>query len=174
MLKPVQSILFATDLTENCQQALEFTFILASNFNATVVMLHIIQHLPVDIEGKLKGLLGRHQWDELVNAQQEFVRKSLLGKKTTAEKIKEQVKIFCQLPGGKILDHQVQSKEIIISEGEVINVILDQARKNRCDLIVLGAKENYLARNSIGATIHGVLERAITPVSIIPAKSETL
>lgn len=170
MIKPVQSILFATDLTENCQQALEFTFTIANNFNAMVFMLHIIQHMPLHIEGQLKGLLGRHQWNDLVNAQHEFVRKSLLGKKLTAVKIKEQVKNFCNLPRQKDFDQNVQSKEIIISEGEIITGILNQAKKNHCDLIVLGARENYLAGNSIGATIQGVLERATTPVSIIPAR----
>jgi len=66
MLKPIRSILFATDLTSNCQSALEFTVSVATRFYATIYMLHVIEKLPDHMSERLKGLLGKHQWEEMV------------------------------------------------------------------------------------------------------------
>ena len=79
MLKPVQSILFATDLASNCQQALEFAIAMSTRFGATIYMLHVIEKLPESVEGRLKNLLGRHHWSDIVNAQQARVHQSLIG-----------------------------------------------------------------------------------------------
>ena len=99
MIKPFQSILFATDLSQNCQQALEFTIAMATRFKAIIYMLHVIENLPENVEGRLKDLLGKHQWEDLVNAQQANVRKSLLGKKSTNVEVREKVQNFCKLAG---------------------------------------------------------------------------
>ena len=80
MLKPIKSILFATDLSKNCQAALDFTNAMATRFQSKVYLLHVIEDLPEGVDGRLKNLLGRHKWEDLVNAQQANVHKSLTGK----------------------------------------------------------------------------------------------
>lgn len=168
MFKPVRSILFATDLTPNCQKALDFTIAMASQNNAMVFMLHIIEHLPQNIEKELKELLGRHKWNDLAMAQTNFVRKSLLGKKATNIKVREQLKEFCAMSETDSINGDFQSKEIIISDGEVVTEILTTAQENHCDLIVLGAKDTFTGGNSVGTTIKGVLTGAFVPVSVVP------
>ena len=171
MSNPVQSILFATDLTPNCQQALEFTMVMAIRFNAVIIMLHVIEDMPENIEGRLKDLLGRHQWDDLVDAQQAFVKKSLLGKKSTNVEVREKVQIFCKMAGMEDAKCDFQSREIIISGGEVVENILTKAKENICNFIVMGAKEAFVERNSIGTTIKSVLKNSPIPVIIVPALS---
>jgi len=169
MIRPVQTILFATDLTQNCQQALEFTIAMGTRFNAVIYMLHVIEDLPEHFGELLQGLLGRHQWDDLVNAQQEFVKKSLLGKKSTNIDVREKVQDFCKMAGMEGASCDFQSREIIISNGEVVEDILAKAKEYKCDLIVMGAAESYLAGNSIGTTIKSVLKRTPIPVTVVPA-----
>lgn len=170
MIKPVQSILFATDLTQNCQPALDFTIAMGTRFNAVIYMLHVIENLPENIEGRLKDLLGKHQWNDLVDAQQEFVKKSLLGKKSTNVEIREKVQNFCRLAGMDNGSCDFQSREIIISDGDVVEDIIAKAKENECDLIVMGAKEAFFAGNSIGSTIKSVLKNSPCAVTVVPAQ----
>jgi len=169
MIKPVQSILFATDLTQNCQQALEFTIAMATRFNAVIYMLHVIENLPENIEGRLKDLLGKHKWHDLVDEQQAFVKKSLLGKKSTNVEIREKVQDFCRLAGIEGGTCDFQSREIIISDGEVVEEIIAKAKENECDLIVIGAREAFFSGNSIGTTIKSVLKHSPVAVTVVPA-----
>lgn len=168
MLKPVNSILFATDLTTNCQQALDFTISMGIRFQALIYMLHVIEGLPDDFEHQLKDLLGHHQWDDIVSAKENDVHKSLLGKKATNPMVRGQIKDFCKLVGVDNETCDFQSREIIISTGDIVEGIIENATKNECDLIVLGAPEGFLSRNSIGNNIKSVLKSSPIPVTVVP------
>ena len=170
MIKPIESILFATDLTQNCQQALEFTFVIGSRFKAVTHMLHVIEDLPENVEGQLKGLLGKHQWEDLVQQQQEFVKKSLMGKKTINMVVQEQIQQFYEMADIDDEGIDFRTKEIIISDGEVVESILKNAKDNKCDLIVLGSKETFFSGNSVGVTIRSLLKKSTIPVTVVPAK----
>ena len=51
----------------------------------------------------------------------------------------------------------------------MVEDIIEKAVANKCDLIVLGAKEAFFAGNSIGNTIKSVLKNSKIPVTIVPA-----
>jgi nucleotide-binding universal stress UspA family protein len=169
MIKPIRSILFATDLTPNCQPALDFTIAIATRFQATIYMLHVIEKLPENMSGRLKGLLGTHQWESMVGAHQESAHKSLLGKQSTASGIRESVRNFCKIEGLDDDSCDFQSSEIIITDGELIEDILDSAEKNECELIVLGGHRNVFAKTSLGSTAKGVLKRSKIAVTVVPS-----
>jgi nucleotide-binding universal stress UspA family protein len=169
MLKPVNSILFATDLTANCQQALEFTISMGVRLNAVIYMLHVIENLPGDFSHQLKDLLGHHQWDEIASENMSTIRRSLLGKKATNPMIREKLRDFCRLVGVDEGTCDFQSREIIISTGDIVEAIIENATKNECDLIVLGAPEGFLSRNSIGQKIKSILKSSPIPVTVVPA-----
>ena len=169
MLKPIRSILFATDLTANCQQALDFTIVLATRFKATIYMLHVIEKLPNNMDEKLKDLLGKHQWDELVNSYQANARRSLLGKQSTNSRVREAVHNFCKEVGIEDEACDFKSSEIIISDGEIAEDIIANATANGCDLIVLGGHKNlFSATSAVGSTTKAVLKNAKIPVTIAP------
>ena len=168
MLKPIRSILFATDLTANCQQALDFSISVATRFKATVYMLHVIEKLPEQVGGKLKGLLGRHQWDDMMDSHKDTAHKSLLGKQSTNSVVREAVHKFCQQEGLDDASCDFQSREIIISDGDVVEDILSHAEANECDLIVLGGHQNLFAKKAVGSTAKGVLKKSKIPVTLVP------
>jgi nucleotide-binding universal stress UspA family protein len=168
MLKPIQSILFATDLTSNCQQALEFTLAMATRFQATIYMLHVIEKLPEGVEGRLKDLLGRHKWDDIVNAQHADVHRSLTGKTSVNRMVREDIQNFCNLVGIDDSPTELQAREIIISNGYVAENIIAHAKENNCNLIVLGAKNGLFSKTSVGLIIKSVLKDTKIPVTIVP------
>jgi nucleotide-binding universal stress UspA family protein len=171
MLKPIRSILFATDLTPNCQPALDFTIAMATRFQATIYMLHVIEKLPETLSGRLKGLLGNHQWESMVEAQQVEAHKSLLGKQSTSSRVREAVQAFCKQEGIDNALCDFKSSEIIITDGELVEDILNIAKKNDCDLIVLGGHKNIFAKTSLGSTAKGVLKRSKIPVTVVPSEA---
>ncbi len=168
MLKPIKSILFATDLTKNCQPAYDFTLSLAAKFQATIYLLHVIETLPENVEGKLKHLLGKHQWGDMVDSQQTNARRSLLGKRSTNQVVRDALNNFCNQAGIEDEGCKVQTREIIISDGDIDEEILQHAKGNKCDLIVLGGHRSLFAKTSIGSTMKSVLKNAKIPVTIVP------
>jgi len=168
MLKPIRSILFATDLTKNCQQALEFTTAVATRYHATIYMLHVIEKLPDNMNERLKDLLGRHEWDKLVTSQKETVQKSLLGKTPTNSVVREAIYNFCKEEGIDDTSCNIKSRQIIISDGEVIEDILKNAEENDCDLIVLGGHRHFFSKSAVGGTVKGVLKKSKIPVTMVP------
>jgi len=171
MIKSVQSILFATDLSKNCQQALEYTLSLGIRYNAVIYMIHVIEEIvPGNIGSQLKDLLGTHKWNDLVETQQEFVKKSLLGKQATNAVIRGKVQEFCKLADIDSGQGDFQSREIILAGGDVVDEIIAKAKEHNCDLIVMGAKESLLSGNSIGTTIKSVLKDSPVAVTVVPGK----
>ncbi len=172
MLKPIRSILFATDLTQNCQPALEFTIGLATSFRATIYMLHVIEKLPEHMDERLKDLLGRHQWEDMINSHQMNARRSLLGKKSTNAVVREAVHDFCKEAGIDENACDFNSREIIISDGDVVEEVLKHADSNECDLIVLGAHRTVFANTSVGSTTKNILKKAKVAVTIVPPEED--
>lgn len=169
MLKPIQSILFATDLTANCQQALDFSIAMATRFQATIYMLHVIEQLPEGVEGRVKDLLGRHKWEDIVNAQQADVHRSLTGKTSVNRMVRQDIQNFCKLVGMDDTTCEIKAREIIICSGYVAENIIAQADENTCDLIVLGAKSGIFSKTSLGSIIKSVLKDTKIPITIVPA-----
>jgi len=170
MIKPLESILFATDLTPDCQAAYDYAVTLSIRFNATLYILYVMESMPENVEGRLKGLLGRHRWEDLRQVKEENVRRSLTGKVTSAQLL-DNIKNFCNSVGVQDDACQFHSREIIISSGDVAETILDNARENESDLIVLGSRPGVLAKNHINDTIKTVLKEADVAVTVIPSRS---
>lgn len=170
MLKPVRSILFATDLTPNCQPALDFTISMATRFHATIYMLHVIEKLPEQMGDRLKDLLGTHQWEEMVDTHKSAAHKSLVGKRSTNDVVRDAVHNFCQQEGIDEDSCDFQSREIIISDGDIVEDILKNAEANECDLIVLGGHRSMFAKTSVGRTVKGVMKRSKIPVTLVPSE----
>jgi len=172
MLKPIQAILFATDLTSDCQQALDFTNAMATRFQATIYLLHVIEELPDGVDGRLKSLLGRHKWEDLVNAQQANVHRSLTGKTSVNTKVRQDIQNFCKEVGIDDATIDLKSREILISQGDVAENIIAQAKENHCDLIVLGAKSGLFSTTSVSSIIKTVLKNSKIPVTVVPKNDD--
>lgn len=168
MLKPIKSILFATDLSANCQDALDFTIAIATRFHATIYMLYVIEKLPELVDERVKNLVGVHQWEEMIDSHKMAAHKSLLGKTSTNAMIRKAIHDFCIKEGIDDDSCDIKSREIIISHGQIIENILSNAVTNECDLIVLGGHKNLFSKTSVGSTTKGVLKKSKIPVTVVP------
>ena len=168
MFKNIKSILFATNLSKNCIPAFEAAATLATRFQATIVLLHVIEKMPDYIEGRLKGLLGANRWKEMLESHEKDARQALIGKKSSNAIIRNALLQFCDEAGVDDASCGYQSREIVVCEGEIIEEIINQSVNSQCDLIVMGTREGFFSESSIGPTVKGVLRKSTIPVLVVP------
>lgn len=168
MIKPVKNILFATNLSKECIAAFDYAAAIATRFQATMVLLHVVDKMPDYVESRLRGLLGEANWEKNIESQVSDARKKLIGKKSSNMMIKSALAQFCSDAGIDDDACGYHSREIVVTDGEVIHDILKSAREYQCDLIVMGTREGFLSNNSIGSTIKGVMRKAKIPVLVVP------
>jgi nucleotide-binding universal stress UspA family protein len=171
MLKPIDLILFATDLTPGCQQAYEFAVAMAIRNKALLYILYIIEQIPESIEGRFKGLVGKHEWKELMQAKKDDIHKSLTGKRLSSQ-VLEEIQEFCEKVGMDEESCAFHSREVIISAGDIAETIIKTAEENECDIIILGSQRGMLGRNSVGSSIKSVLKLSPIPVTVVPTDAQ--
>lgn len=141
-------ILHPTDLTEQCQEALEVACNLARARGRNLVVLHVVPPMVPVAAGTSKRELskGEHFEEDLEEYQTEMAQKL------------EQM----PLPD---LDIPVERR---IAQGEVAKEILRVADTHECDMIVMGARTRLEpALPLLGSTAREVLEKAPCPVLIV-------
>ena len=168
MFKQLKHLLFATNLSESCREAFDFAASLATRYKATLVLLHVMEKMPVHLEGRLRGLFGNEGWDEILNAREYDAWEELIGKKSSNTVIQEALKQFCTLEGVDDASCGYKSREIVITDGELVDDIIHTSIKYNCDLIILGAGQGLVSNNSIGSAIKAVLRQSKIPVMIVP------
>jgi len=169
MFKPISSILFATNLTDNCKPAFEYAASLATRYQATLVFLHVIEKMPGYVEGRLRAMLGEKQWREMAEAHEDNARQTLIGKKSDSRLIREALEKFCIEAGIDDTTCGYHSREIVVADGEIIDEILKNSEKFECDAIIMGARQGYISKGTaIGPHIKGVLRQSKIPVTIVP------
>ncbi len=171
MFKPIQSILFATNLSENCRSAFDFAASMATRYQATLVLLHVIEKIPEYVEGRLKGLLGEKQWQEISQSHADNARQALIGKKSSSKLIRDALDRFCVDAGIDDAACGYHSREIVVADGEIVEEVIEQSKKYNADLIVMGTRDGFLSDNRIGQTIKSVLRNSKIPVMVVPPHS---
>ena len=171
MLKPIQSILFATNLSENCRAAFDFAASMATRYQATLILLHVIEKMPEYVEVRLRGLLGEKQWKEMSQSHADQARQTLIGKKSSSKLIREALDRFCADAGIDDASCGYHSREIVIADGEIVEEIIEQSKKYNADLVVLGTRDGFLSDNRIGQTIKSIIRNSKIPVMVVPPHS---
>lgn len=172
MFKPIRSILFATNLSENCRAAFDFAVSMATRYQATLVLLHVIEKMPEYVEGRLRGLLGEKQWKEMSQSHADNARQALIGKKSSSKLIREALDRFCVDAGIDDASCGYHSREIVIADGEIVEEVIEQSKKYKADLIVLGTRDGFLSDNRIGQTIKAIMRNSKIPVMVVPPHAD--
>lgn len=172
MYKGIKTILFTTNLTKNCVPAFDYSVILATHFEAKIVLLHVMEKIPDYVEGRLKGLLGEEHWKEMVHAHETEIRQKLIGKRTSSKLIEKALEHICTQAGIDEATCGHQSREVVIEDGDIVESILENSKKHGCDLIIMGGHESHPLKKSIGNTIKSVLRKSKVPVLVVPANPE--
>lgn len=144
MIKPFKQILWATDFSEESKEALAYADFMAKAFKAKLIALHVVPDFaPALYEA----------WPE--------VEATLIGQ-IEASKTNAKIKLdqMCQSQG-------VCPAKIVIAEGSAAAVILQTARREGADLIVVGRKGvSGPELNLIGSVTTRILRGSLVPVLV--------
>ena len=105
-------------------------------------------------------------------AHERNAQEALIGKKSSNKLVREALNQFCSQAGIDDASCGYHSREVVVSDGEVVEDIIKTSKEYDCDLIIMGAREGFLSKNSIGATIKSVMRQSRIPVMMVPPTEE--
>ena len=144
-MKSFDTILFATDFSENSDHAFDYAFSLAHRFNSKLVILHVINE-PVD----LRGFYVPHVSFENLEKEIEEGAEKMMNKFCLA-KIKE-----------------FTNYETLIVTGIPYEEIIKKAETEKVSLIVLGTQgRSGIDHFLFGSTAERVVRKATCPVMTV-------
>jgi len=169
MFNPTKCILFATNLSPTCRAAFEASISLAAQYQATLVLLHVIgRDVPTHVEEHLKTVLGMEKYEALLKEHQQDARQALIGKMSSDSLMHTALKQYCADAGIVDVNSGLRPPEFAVVEGDVVHEIIAAAEKRGCDMIVMGARKGFLKNNSMGAAVKGVMRKTKIPVLFVP------
>lgn len=150
-VKKLKNIVVATDFSETSDFAISRAVAIAKATRANLTILHVLQKSLFD--KTLEAIIP----DEILQSPEEYI--------TTL--IKEKILALSR--------HKLNIDLNIISQGKAAVKILQYAKKNKIDLLVIGAHGKYSIRDSfVGTTAEHIAKRTKCPVLIVknpPTKS---
>jgi len=170
MFNPINSILFATNLTPACRPAFEVSISLAAQYHASLILLHVLDgKIPAHIENEIKESLGQ-KWEAIKSERQQDARQALIGKMSSESLATTAIHLYCDQAGINDVSCGISSYKAIVKKGDVITSILTEAANFDCDMIVIGAQKNFLKNNSLGSIVKGVMRKTKIPVIFVPPR----
>lgn len=138
---PPTRILLATDLSARCDRAMDRAASLAHQWNAQLVVLHILE----DLEASAGPDAPRPSWVRPPDPAGVVKRQLVADLGALASKAK-----------------------VLVQEGEPGDVILRTAEAEGCDLIVVGiARDELFGRFALGKTVDRLLRGSRMPVLVV-------
>ncbi len=169
MSNEYKTILFTSNLSTASRVAFKQAAMLAIQFDAKIILLHIMEGASNSYEGYISSLFGQDKWHEILKNNKEEAKHALVGKVTPKQMARTVLSEFCKENNREDESYVIPNYEVVVKEGDVVDVILKQAAESHCDLIVMGAGEGLLSGISVGKNIKSVLKKSKVPVLVVPA-----
>ncbi len=172
MSNEYKTILFTSNLSNASRIAFKQAAMLAEQSGANLILLHIMEGQPSgSYEGYVSSLFGHDAWQKIVRNNREEAKHALVGKVTPKQMARTALSQFCKENQNPDEDYEFSNYEIVVKNGDVVEIILEQAVENNCDLIVMGASEGLLSGISVGKNIKSILKKSKIPVLVVPASA---
>lgn len=169
MLKDIKKILFATDLSKECQNAYDYAVSLAMSCQGSITLIHVIERPPITMETQVKNLLGEERYQHIMREHEKDTRSILIGKRKESDIIQSALFKFCEDSKDSHPGCYLQPDEILITHGDVVQEILSTAKNKESNLIILSAhRQSAVADAPVSSVIKSMLRLSEVPVLIIP------
>lgn len=172
MSNEYKTILFTSNLSNASRIAFKQAAMLAKQSAAKLILLHIMEgQSSGSYEGYVSSLFGHDSWQKIVRNNREEAKHALVGKVTPKQMVRTALSQFCKENQSQDEDYEFPNYEIVVINGDVVEIILEQAVEHKCDLIVMGASEGLLSGISVGKNIKSILRKTKIPVLVVPASA---
>lgn len=167
MIPEIRKILFTSDLSQTSKHAFSYALSLAGRYKAQVVFLYVMEEMRPNIQAFLD--LEAIKPARLQAASE--ARAALIGKRSDMATIKSGLQQFCDvsLKDLEKAGETIGAGAVIVTEGNVVDTIIQTAKEQNCDTIVLGSRRRgALAEAMFGSVVKGVLRHSDRLVIIAP------
>lgn len=162
----IKKILYATDLSETAVHAFSYAVSLASMYGASITILHVLAEFPG--EDFILNMIDTDTWKQIKTRNYSDAREKLMSEKRDRVVMKEVLKAFSEEVKANAENHDFVTDEILIKNGAPADIIVQTAKEQNCDLIVMGTHgQGVIADVLIGSTAKRVVKQSPVPVMII-------
>lgn len=165
MIPEIKKILYTTDLSDNSAYAFRYAINSAKKHDARIVILHVIEELPSNIEALVASYIDDKQQKEIEERNVSHL----------TDRIRKRLKIFCDKELKDDPESLDRIESIEVCQGYPVEEILTKADTLGCDTIIMGTHGKGIIKSTyLGSMTKKVLRRVRKPVYIIPLpKGET-
>jgi nucleotide-binding universal stress UspA family protein len=163
-----KTILFTSNLSAASRIAFKHALSLAYKYQSRLVLLHVLEKSPSNYESYMIGLFGQEKWQQVLKDNREEAKHALVGKVSPKQMARTALSEFCKEHDVDDEVSAIPPSVVIVKEGDVVDVILQQVEEHGCGLIIMGAGEGLLSGSAIGSNIKAVLKKAKVPVLVVP------
>ena len=162
----IKKILYATDLSETAVHAFSYAVSLANMYGAGITILHVLAEFPG--EQFVSNMIDTDTWQEIKMRHYSEARDQLIGKKRDHIAIKEVLQAFSEEVKADVADQPFVTDEILIKNGAPAEIIVQTAKEQNCDLVVMGTHgHSGITDVLIGSTAKWVVRKSAIPVLVI-------
>lgn len=162
----IKKILYATDLSESAVHAFSYAVSLANIYGAGITILHVLAEFPG--EEFVVNMIDTDTWEEIKNRHYSEAREKLINRKRDHIAMKEVLQAFSEETKANGKNHTFVTDEILIRTGAPAEVIVETAKEQNCDLVVMGTHgHGIIADVLIGSTANRVVKHSQIPVLVI-------
>jgi len=162
----IKKILYATDLSENSLRAFAYAVSLADRYNAGITILHVMAEFPG--EKFILNMIHTDTWKEIKRRHYSEAKDDLSRKKRDPAAMKDVLKAFSDAVQNGAGTPDFVTDDIMIKSGHPPERIVETAKKQGCDLIVVGTHgQSALADVLIGSTARWVVRHSPIPVLVV-------
>ena len=164
----IENILYATDLSDNARFAFSYALSLADLYGANLILLHVLPETPDLVDKNVVGYIGEEQWESIKKSHFQDAKAALIGKRRDRTIVNEIIDQFRKDAKAGLGSHSIPSDEVVVKKGNPVEIILETADENNCDLIVMGTHgRGTLADTMMGSTARRVVRRSQKPVLVV-------
>jgi len=155
-----KKILYATDLGRNMRPVFRHAIGLAKQYDAQVVMLHVVEPLGAAAKWALEAYLPQNTDLDLREGN---------GLRRVLAEMKQRLETFYQEEMGNEQDSDVVVSDIVVVSGDVAKNIQEQAEKLGVDLVVVGNHTSSGAgQGFIGSNVRRLIHITDRPTLVVP------
>ena len=164
----IKNILYATDLSDNARYAFSYALSLADLYGANLILLHVLPETSALVDKNVVGHIGEEQWESIKQRHFNDAKEALIGKRRDRIIVNEIIDQFRKDAKASLGSHSIPSDEVVVKKGNPVEIILETADENNCDLIVMGTHgRGTLADTMMGSTARRVVRRSQKPVLVV-------
>jgi nucleotide-binding universal stress UspA family protein len=162
----IKKILYATDLSETAVHAFSYAVSLANMYGAGITILHVLTEFPE--EEFISNMIPANTWKTIKEQHYSEARDQLIGKKRDHVALREVLQAFSEEVRADSQDQTFVTDEILIEPGAPAEIIVQTAKEQNCDFIVMGTHgQGIIAEVLIGSTAKRVVRQSPIPVLVI-------